>query len=100
VDRRWTYDADSSIEFSYGITLLSNNTKTELFRFKSDNTTLDFNPFSFSNDGKYFAYVKNIQQPGPYVWWISYLYTIELNTKQVTFIDTGNQPKWNPALTH
>jgi hypothetical protein len=93
VDKRWTYDP--TMKTTVGITLITNKTKTELFRFNSDSTSLDFNPFSFSTDGEYFAYVIS-----PYLAWEFNLYVIELNSKQVTFIDSGYGPSWNPALPH
>ena len=66
------------------------------------NQYFDSNPMTFSPDNKYLAFSKNVLQnePDEIVWWISYLNVIEIDTKNITYIDTGILPKWNPLKPH
>jgi predicted secreted protein len=62
---------------------------------------IDFNPFAFSTDDKYFAFAKDVfQNEGGDVWWISYLYVVDIETKQLTYIGKGKAPLWNPSMPH
>jgi len=62
----------------------------------------DSHPMIFSTDDKYLAFSKNVLQnePDEMVWWISYLNVVEIDTKYITYIDTGISPKWNPKKPH
>lgn len=86
---------------------LKNNNKTTVVEMPAIGETgkyqfIDFNLMAFSQDDKFLAYSKNIVQNKPYemVWWISYLHIVELDTKNITYIDTGISPKWNPKKAH
>jgi hypothetical protein len=85
---------------TYKISLFEGGIKSTLLEFKEPGVFLDFNLFSFSHDDKYFAFTKNVQIPAYYDSWNSYLYVIKLDTKQVTYVDTGISPIWNPLLPH
>lgn len=81
-------------EHIYILSLLENGKKTELVRLTDPSEWFDYGALSFSPDGKYLAYVKNISNSGEYVSWSSYLYIINISTKQATFIDSGKRPSW------
>jgi hypothetical protein len=82
------------------IFLLENDIKSTLLEFSDPLAFLDFRPLSFSTDDKYLAFTKNVRvSPGSY-WWNSNLYVIEVNSKQVVYIDQGVSPIWNPSLPH
>ena len=51
-----------------------------------------------SQRDKYFAYSKNIKQEGSMLWWKSYLYTVNIVTKEIKFIDEGEDAKWKLLL--
>ena len=86
---------------------LENHTKTTLVEFTHRDETgkpqgFDTSPMAFSSDDKYLAYSKSVIQskPSEYIWGISYLYVVELEKKQVTLIDIGIYPQWNPRKPH
>lgn len=98
--------SDTSV-YSNGISLidLGTGTKTTLVEFPDKDQTgkyqfLDMNPFAFAKDDKYFAFVRDVDQPGQFVWWIPYLCVVDLDTKQVTYIDNAISPLWNPSMAH
>lgn len=64
------------------------------------NEWLDYRPFQFSPDGKYVAFSINVTQEGPWFWWISYLHVIDIETKELYYVDVGIDPQWNPVLLH
>lgn len=92
------------------ISILENGTKTALVEFphkdeQGKSQFIDYNPFAFSPDDKYLTFSKNVVQNAPdqMVWWISYLYVVELETKQMTLIDIGSMginTVWNPKKPH
>ena len=61
---------------------------------------LDYSPRAFSPDDQYLAFSRNVVQPGIFLWWISYLYVVEVNTKQMTYVDIGFNVQWNPKKPH
>ena len=84
---------------------LASESKTTVVEFPDTDATgrtqlLDYNPFAFSVDDKYLAYSKNVYKPGYWVSWISYLYVVQLETAQSTYIDRGIDPLWNPSKSH
>ncbi len=94
-----------TVNYTSKLSILENGTKTTLAEFLHKDETgktqfIDYNPFAFSPDNKYLAFSKNVVQPGTLVWWISYLYVVELETKQRTLIDCGKLPRWNPKKRH
>jgi hypothetical protein len=94
-----------SVNLTNRISILENAAKTTLVEFvhkdeEGKTQFIDYRPFAFSPDNTYLAFSKNVVQPGAMVWWISYLYVVELETKQKTFIDYGILPLWNPNKPH
>jgi hypothetical protein len=95
---RWA--DDTTLGETNRIAILENGTSSTLVEFRDRQSFLDFSPFSFSKGDKYFAFVKDVLVPGPWVYWHSYLYTVEVATKQLKFIDQGISPIWNPLMLH
>jgi hypothetical protein len=94
-----------TVNYTYRISILENGAKITVVEFPHKDETgkyvfIDYSPMAFSFDDKYLAFSKNVQQPGTMVWWKSFLYVIELATKQITLIDTGKNPQWNPVKPH
>lgn len=87
---------ESGRQFLSKIFLLEGGIKTELFGITQNNEGIDFNPFAFSSDDKFFAFSKNVDLPVPWVQWDSYLYVIDLETKQPALIGMGYGPVWKP----
>ena len=85
---------------TFKISLFENGIKSTLLECNEPQAFLDFRPFSFSSDNKYLAFAKNIRLSPTNYWWNSYLYVIELDTKQLNFVDLGIAPIWNPILPH
>lgn len=75
------------------------NTKLlkHLVEIPSTEGWLNFIPPEFSPDGRYLAYVKSVYQSGGGISWKSYLYTIELSTGKIQYIDEADDPHWNPV---
>jgi len=103
-----TYSNDYSkiafIETKYGdwidkLAILENSNKRELVCLTNGKESVDYNPIVFSPGDTYLAYSKNIKQEGPWYWWKSYLNTVNIETKEVKFIDEGTNPQWNPLLS-
>jgi len=84
------------------LSVYENGIKTRLLKFTGGtaNEWLDYNPWQFSQDGKYLAFSINVTQEGPWFWWISYLHVINIETKELLYIDVGVMPQWNPVLPH
>lgn len=80
------------------VSVFEDGADSTLVEFSGASTFLDFNPFAFSEDDKYFAFVRNVIQPSG--WWYSYLTVVALDTKQQTVIDQGQAPVWNPSIPH
>jgi Tol biopolymer transport system component len=78
------------------LSLIEGEKKTVLYQLTDTTEWIDFHPLAFSPDNKLLAFSKNIYGEGPFVWWTSYLYIIDIETKQLTFIDQGVDPQWNP----
>jgi Tol biopolymer transport system component len=98
---------DTTSVGTYRVSLFENNTRAAiadtgvtLVEFRENNSFLDFNPFAFSKDDKYFAFVKDIVQPGTCACWKSYVYVVRLDNKQQTFIGMGITPIWNPLIKY
>jgi hypothetical protein len=85
---------------TYKISIFEDGVKSTLLEFNEPLAFLDFRPFSFSSDNKYLAFAKNIRVSPTDYWWNSYLYVIELESKQQNYIDLGVSPIWNPILPH
>jgi len=84
---------------------LENHIKTVVVEFPHKNESgkyqfIDSSPVAFSPDDKYLAFSKGIYQQGTMAQWILYLYLVELETRQLTFIDIGKKPQWNPKKEH
>jgi Tol biopolymer transport system component len=92
IERNYDEDISKLILFENGI-------KTELVQLTAENEWIDYNPLAWSPQDKYLAYGKNINQYGSMVWWKSYLYLVDINTKQNNFIDMGTDPVWNPKYS-
>lgn len=75
--------------------------KTKLLKYLAEIPStegwLNFMPPEFSSDDRYLAYVKSVYQSGQWISWKSYLYTIELSTGKIQFIDEADDPHWNPV---
>lgn len=82
------------------ISLLDSGRKTILVEVTGSDTLIDSNPLAFSLDDKHLAFAENVLQPGTMIWWKSYLCLVDLETKQITNVDSGQQPKWNPMRPH
>ncbi len=82
------------VTMNYKISLVSGNNKTDLIELTDENEWIDFHPLAFSGNDKYLAYSKNVNQPGEFVSWKSYLYIIDLETRINIFIDEGINPCW------
>jgi hypothetical protein len=96
-----------TINYPYRISILDlkNRSKATLVELPPKDSTgkrlsIHWGPFVFSSDDKYLAFSINVLQSGLMVGWISYLYVVELETKQMTLIDTGIYPEWNPKKPH
>jgi FlgD Ig-like domain/WD40-like Beta Propeller Repeat len=83
------------------LSVLENGIKTRLVKFTgTDREWLDYNPMQFSPDGQYIAFTKNVTQQGPWYWWLSYLYTVNVTTGALRYIDyEGVAPTWNPNVS-
>jgi hypothetical protein len=86
------YDENVSV-----LSILENRNKREILRLTGKDEWIDFNPMAFSPRDKYLAYSKNIDQPGDWACWKSYLYVIDINSKVNYYVDEGKNPVWNPA---
>jgi len=94
-----------TINYIQRISIFDHSTKNVLVEFPhkdehNKSQFIDSSPFAFSPDDKFLAFSKNVVQPGVMVWWISYLYIIDLETNQMTLIDTGSDAEWNPRKPH
>lgn len=69
----------------------------DLVEIPSSEGRLNFRPSEFSSDDRHLAYVKSISQFGGGHSWKSNLYTIELSTGKIQYIDEADDPHWNPA---
>jgi len=66
---------------------------------KDEDEWFDYHSMVFSPGDTYLAYSKNVYQEGDWVWWKSYLYVVDIKTKEIKFIDEGVAPQWNPLLS-
>lgn len=85
------------------ISIIENGVKSALLEFKEEYVDLDFHPLTFSTDDKYLMFAKNVFQPGSMVSWISYIYVIQSDTRDMTLVDMTNQSGeriWNPSMPH
>jgi Tol biopolymer transport system component len=85
------------------ISIVENSVKSVLLEFKEDHVDLDFHPLAFSTDDKYLMFAKDVFQSGSMVSWISYIYVIQTDTRDMTLIDMTNQSGeriWNPSTPH
>jgi Tol biopolymer transport system component len=85
------------------LSILENGVKRRLVRLfggQAGGESLDFNPMQFSPDGKYVAFSKNVDQEGPWVWFKSYLFIVDITTGELQYIDMGFNPMWNPKISH
>ncbi|MGE5620968.1 MAG: hypothetical protein ACM3U0_00210 [archaeon] len=75
--------------------------KTKLLKYlveiPSTEGLLNFRPPEFSPDDRYLSYVKSINQSGGGHSGKSNLYTIELSTGKIQYIDEADDPHWNPV---
>lgn len=85
---------------------ISKHSKTTLIEFPAKNSDgnsqfVDSSPLAFSPDDEYLAFIKNITKPSTFVSWNSYLYIVNLTTKETTYIDDEVAfPSWNQLLAH
>ena len=80
------------------IVILGQGIKKELVCLTDEDEWVDFSPMMFSPQDTYLAYSKNVDQGGDWVWWKSYLHVVHTLTKEIRFIDEGEDPDWNPLL--
>ena len=81
--------------------LFAENHKEQLFvKIEDKNEWIDVSPLVFSPQDKYIAYSKNIKQESEWVWWKSYLYTVNIVTKEIKLIDEGSDAKWKPLMSN
>lgn len=59
-------------------------------------TLFSYKPMSFSHDGRYVAFSKQVFQGGSWISWKEYLYAIDLTTGTLHQIGEGFHPSWNP----
>jgi Tol biopolymer transport system component len=85
------YDEDIS-----NLILFENGLKKELVKITSSEGWFDYNSLAFSPNDKYIAYSKNIYLDNGSVSWNSYLYIVNIETKENLYIDMGKRPVWNP----
>ena len=95
--RETNTDSNSNIN---RLSVIEAGKKTVLFELSEPRQSIDFHPLAFSADDKYLAFSINVYEEGEYVWWDSYLHIIDLETKEVTYIDMGKNSKWNPLKTY
>lgn len=69
----------------------------DLVEIPSTEGRLNFRPPEFSPDDRYLSYVKSIYQSGGGHSGKSNLYTIELSTGKIQYIDEADDPHWNPV---
>lgn len=86
------YDENLSV-----LSILENRNKREILRLTKKDEWIDFNPMAFSPRDKYLAYSKNIDQPGYWASWKSYLFIIDIHSKANYYVDEGKNPVWNPT---
>jgi Tol biopolymer transport system component len=89
------YDAHMS-----RIILLEKGVKRELVCLTDEDEWVDYSPMRFSPRNTYLAYSKNVNQGGNSVWWKSFLYVVNIMTKEIRFIDEGEEPQWDPLLLY
>lgn len=75
------------------------STKT-IIELDNQDGFFDHVPPVFSPNNKYIAYVKDVYQPGTWVSWKSYLYTVDLSTNNIQFLDEADDPFWNPKFRY
>jgi hypothetical protein len=88
-----------TMNYTTRISLFENGSKTTLLEFSGKGEFVDSSPISFSPDDEYLAFSEDVLIPGK-VAWNSYLNIINVITKQVTLIDMGKHPVWNPQKPH
>ena len=91
---------DSTYGYTNKIIIRKNGTDSTAIQIRDKNEALDFNPFAFSTDDKYYAFVIDVFRSGQFASWDNYIYVTEIGTLQQTYIDEGIAPIWNPALAH
>ena len=91
------YDKDIS-----NMVIIENGVKKDLVTLTDEDEWIYNSPIVFSPYDNYLAYSKNINQEGYLVWWKSYLYIVNIETKKIKFIDgeSAVDPVWNPLLTY
>jgi len=82
------------------IVIFENGKKEDLVVLTGKSEWIDYHPMTFSPNGQYLAYTKNMNCEGSFVWWTSYLYIVDIDTKETIFIDTGIMPLWNPLFPY
>ena len=84
---------------------IENHTKMTLVEFPSKDNAgsvqfIGSSPLAFSPHDQYLAFVKNVTKPGTFVSSDSYLYIVDLASKQTTLIDNETlSPSWNPLIS-
>ena len=81
------------------IAVLKEGMKEQVVRLDTEGEYIDFHPLAFSPGDEYLAYSKNIHQPGEMVWWKSYLYLVDIESKEYYYVDEGMDPQWNPLFS-
>lgn len=84
------------------LVILEDGIKKELVCLTDEDEWIDFHPIAFSPNDNYLAYSKNVFQEGDWAWWKSYLHVVNINTKEIKFIDGEKavRPQWNPLLPY
>jgi len=95
---KYIYD-DKNIE---KLVILEDGIKKELVCLTGEDEWIDYNPMAFSPNDNYLSYSKNVNQGGDWYWWKSYLHIVNINTKEIKFIDGEKavRPQWNPLLPY
>jgi len=91
-------ELDTAI-YSQKISILQGGHKKQIVELSTEGEWIDFHPLAFSPGGEYLAYSKNVNQPGQWVWWKSYLYWVNIESKEYYYVDEGMDPQWNPLFT-
>lgn len=106
---KWSHDFTKFvyIETNYNtrkqtLVLFENGKKEALYTFNLDakeriDGTTDL---YFSPKDQYILFVKAVLQESETFWWKSYIYFINLQTKNAFFIHEGTQANWNPKLNY
>lgn len=82
--------------------IFENSIKKNIVTLTDEDEWFDYSPIVFSPNDNYLAYSKNINQEGDWFWWKSYLHVVNINTKEIKFIDGEKavDPQWNPLLPY